>query len=515
MASSKKILINTLATYGRSVLSAALALFSGRWVLAALGASDFGLFSVVGAIIVFITFLNGVMAGSASRHLAFAIGRGETEEANKWFNTALVIHLLLPTVLILIGLPAGEYCIHKVFAIPPDRIDACIWVFRMSLVVAFVNMSAIPYVSMFNAKQHLSEIAGWGMLLSVYNFVLAYALTKLTGDLLLVYAGFGMLGQLLFLGIQIVRARILFPESRCHLKYWFDRKRFVELFSFASWSLFGSLGFVVRSQGSSILINLFFGTKVNAAFGIGSTVSTQASTFSTALRSAMAPEITSSEGRGDRARVINLALLACKSSALLIMLFAIPLLVEMEYVLNLWLRQPPPYTTIFCCLMLGELLIDSLTIGHMLAINASGRIAAYNVILGVVHALAVPAAWVFLKTGHPPGYVGIAALMTSGSLMIGRVLFARNLINMSARRWFQEVFLPSVAIGIGSASAAAVSQLWMSPSFLRLSIASGASFCTIGVLGWWLVLRPQERSLLINRIAGKVSAFKRRTRAEA
>lgn len=142
MNPSTRIILNTLAAYARSVLAAGLALFSGRWVLEALGASDFGLFSVVGAIIVFITFLNGVMSASASRHLAIAIGRGELEEANKWFNTALGIHLLLPTVLIVIGLPAGEYCIRNIFTIPPDRIGACIWVFRMSLVVAFVNMSA-------------------------------------------------------------------------------------------------------------------------------------------------------------------------------------------------------------------------------------------------------------------------------------------------------------------------------------------------------------------------------------
>jgi Na+-driven multidrug efflux pump len=178
MSSPKKFFINTVATYARSVLSAGLALFSSRWVLTALGASDYGLFNVVGAIIVFITFLNGVMASSAARHLAFSIGRGETEEANKWFNTALAIHLLLPTVLIVIGLPIGEYCVREVLSIPPERIGACIWVFRISLFIAFMNMLAIPYVAMFNAKQHLSEIAAWGMSLSVYNFLLAYALAK-------------------------------------------------------------------------------------------------------------------------------------------------------------------------------------------------------------------------------------------------------------------------------------------------------------------------------------------------
>jgi len=494
-----------MATYARSILSAGLALFSSRWVLQALGASDYGLFSVVGAIIVFITFLNGNMAASAARHLAFAIGRGESDEANKWFNTALGIHLLLPTVLVLIGLPIGEYCIREVFTIPAERIGVCIWVFRISLIVAFVNMLATPYMAMFNAKQHFSEAAVWGVFLSVYNFLLAYTLTKLSGDLLLGYAGFGMLGQILFLGIQIARARILFPECRCRLAYWFNRKRFAELFTFAAWSLFGTLGFILRTQGSSILINLFFGTKMNAAFGIGSTVSNQASTFSTALRGALAPEITASEGRGERDRVINLAMRACKFSVLLIMLFAIPLLVEMKYVLVLWLREPPPYTTVFCCLMLSELLIDALTIGHMLAVNASGKIAAYQTVLGTMNALALPLAWIFLKLGNPPAYVGVAALIATSLIMIGRLLFARHQIGMTTWRWAREVFLPCVVAGLGSAGAAAIWQLWMPASLLRLFVSSGASFCAIGLLGWFLVLSPQERAFLLQKIARRLS----------
>lgn len=489
-----------MATYARSILSAGLALFSGRWVLAALGASDFGLFSVVGAIIVFITFLNGVMSASASRHLAFAIGRGETEEANKWFNTALGIHLLLPTVLILIGLPVGEYCIRNVFTIPPDRIGACIWVFRMSLVVAFVNMSAIPYVAMFNAKQHLFEVAAWGMLLSAYNFILAYALTKLSGDLLLVYAGFGMFGQILFLGIQVARARLLFSECRCRLAHWFDRCRFTELFSFASWNLVGTLGVLLRTQGSSILINLFFGTKVNAAFGIGSTVSIQASTFSTALCGALAPEITASEGRGERKRVVNLALRACKFSALLIMLFAIPLLMEMDYVLKLWLRSPPPHTAVFCCLMIGALMVESLTIGHSLAINASGKIAGYSLVMGCVHAFTLPLAWIFLKLGYPPGSVGVASLIANVILTIGRLFFARYLINMPIWRWVAEVFSPCMVIAAITFMALAIFRAWVPPSFSRLLLSSGTAFVVLIVLSWTIGLQGQEKTYLIERL---------------
>jgi hypothetical protein len=192
------------------------------------------------------------------------------------------------------------------------------------------------------------------------------------------------------------------------------------------------------------------------------------------------------------------------------MLFAIPLLVEMDYVLKLWLRSPPPYTTVFCCLMLSELLIDALTIGHMLAVNASGKIAAYQTVLGAMNALALPLSWIFLKLGNPPAYVGVAALITTSLVLIGRVLFARHQIGMPAWRWLREVFLPCVAAGLGSAGAAAIWQLWMPASLMRLLVAFVASCCMIGLLGWRLALRPQERIFLVLKAAGQFPFLKKR-----
>ena len=502
----KRILINASAAYVRSLLAAGLALFSGRWVLEALGATDFGLFYVVGAVIVFITFLNSLMAASAARQLSFAIGQGEPEGAGKWFNTALCAHLLLPVVLVLVGLPIGEYCIRNVLEIPPDRVGACVWVFRLSLVTAFVNMASVPYLAVFNARQQLSEPAAWGMLLSVYQFALAYALTRIEGDLLLVYAGFGMLGHVMFTAVQVLRARALFPECRCRLEHWFHAGRLRTLLSFASWTLFGSLGYLLRTQGSSILLNLVCGAKVNAAYGIGVTVSQQASNLSMALRSALAPEITAREGRGERQRVISLALRACKFSTLLILLFAIPLLLEMETVLRLWLRTPPAHTTVFCRLMLCELLVDALTIGHILAINAVGRVAAYNLVLGALHALALPLAWWLLRLGHPPGAVGVAALAASVLLLGGRLWFVRRLLDLPVRAWVGGVFLPCLTAGLSATGAGALWLVWMEPTPWRLAASATTSVTVLVLIAWRVALNTEERDVILRKLSARLPA---------
>ena len=500
MSSSKVILLNTIATYVRSVIAAGLALFSGRWVLAALGASDFGLFNVVGAIIVFIGFLNGVLSASASRHMAFAIGRGDSDEVNGWFNTALNIHCLIPIALIALGLPIGEYCVRNVFTIPPDRISACLWVFRMSLLTTFVSMVSVPYTAMFSAKQCLTETALWGSFQSLLNFAFAYVLTLLKGDLLLVYAGFGMLSNLLLQGILILRARALFPECRCRFERWFDRKRFAELFSFAAWSLFGTIGFVLRNQGSAILLNLRFGPRVNAAFGISNTVLYQTSSLSTAMMSAITPEMTAREGRGDRTRMIDLAIRACKFSSLLVMLFAIPLLMETKYILTLWLREPPLYTSVFCRLMLFALLVEQISIGHAWAVYASGKIAVYQFALGLINGLTLPLAWVLLSCRSDPALVAMAMLFTGALIALGRVLLARHQINISVRRWIGEVLLPCMLTGLLAAGAAALPTIWLSPSLPRLIFSILGAWMMVALLGWAVVLRTQEKTILMDKV---------------
>jgi O-antigen/teichoic acid export membrane protein len=504
MMSSHRIVLNAAATYTRTVLAAGLALFSSRWVLDALGQSDYGLFSVVGSIIIFITILNRVMSVSSIRHFAFAIGKGDSDEVNKWFNASLSIYLILPVTLILIGWPVGEYCIRHVLTVPHGRIPACLWVFRLSLITAFFAMVSVPYMAMYAAQQYIAELALWGTLQSAFMFTFAYMLTKVTGDRLIFYTGYTVAIGVLFAVIQVIRARCLFSECRCHLARWFDHRLIKELFSFAIWNLFGSFGNMVRLQGSAILLNLFFGTKVNAAYGIANTVANQTSSLSAAMFGALSPEITASEGSGDRVRVLDFALRACKFVTLLMFFFAIPLMAEVEYVLLLWLRKPPQYTPIFCKLMMVMLLLDFMTIGHMMAVNACGKIRAFSVTIGIIHVFTIPLAWVFLRAGFAPTTVSIALVTTCGLGSLGRVFWARRLLQMPARRWVTEVFIPCAMVAAG-ASIAAVAPRWFMPqSFLRLCISTAASVAVTGVLGWFAVLNHREKLFVIESMGKAV-----------
>ena len=148
MTTSQRILFNALASYGRTMFAMLLGLFSSRWVLASLGSIDYGLMAVVGSLIVFISFLNGISSTACARFFALSIGRNDIEETNWWFNTALSIHVVLPIILIIIGFPIGEWAIDNFLSIPSDRLDTAHWVFRFSLVAMFFTMSSTPFLQL-------------------------------------------------------------------------------------------------------------------------------------------------------------------------------------------------------------------------------------------------------------------------------------------------------------------------------------------------------------------------------
>lgn len=521
MNSSQRIVLNTVATYTRSVLGAGLALFSSRWVLNALGQTDYGLFSVVGAIIVFITFLNTVMSGSAARHYAYSIGQGDLVEVCRWFNTALGIHLVLAAVLIVIGWPVGEYVVSHVLTIPADRISSCLWVFRLSLISAYVSMLSVPFVAMYTAKQRIAELAIWNMGHSLLMFALAWLLLQAPGDRLLYYAS-GMVGILVVIRLtQVVWALVAFQECRIHYHQWFHQSRIREIISFAGWNLIGSFGVILRNHGSAILLNLEFGPKVNAAYGIANQVSTQCDQLAAAMIGAFSPEITTSEGRGDRARMLTLAQRASKFGTLLVLFFTVPLMVEMDYVLRLWLRDPPLYSAMFCRLILVTFIIDRMSVGSMLAVIARGEIAAYQATVGTGLVLTLPLAWIFIKLGAPPTSVGVAFVVTIVAVSIGRVLWVRRLFGITVRQWANEVVLPCGVVAFVSTFAAIIPYLLLTTSFMRLVCTVLISIAVSVPAAWYLALKNDEREftqknlkLTFNKMTGVLNRIKRASVAD-
>jgi len=492
-----RIALNTGVTYLRSILGVGLALFSSRWILQALGTTDFGLFSVVGSLIVLLSFFNYVMASSVTRHFAFAIGNETNDNVNRWFNTSLSIHLFLPLVLIAIGWPIAEYAIRHWLTIPQNRLEACVIVFRMSLVGAFVNMASIPFIAMFMAKQRIAELSLWGMLQVFMSFSLAGILNLTSYDRLLFYAvGMISINTLISL-VQIARAIKLFSECALHLSSAFDAARLCELCHFAGWSLLEQAGHSLRGQGFTLLLNLYFGPTANAAFGIAKQVSSQTNQLANAMVISLGPEITSAEGRGDRKRMLWLAEKSSTFATLLVGLFAVPLISEMDYIVCFWLINPPEYTATFCRIILCTLLIGRLSVGYDLAIKAHGVIRGYQLtVMLAASLLAFPAGWLFLSRGLRPASISIAEMVCCILSVAGMLYWARRFFKISVFRWLLNVFFPCFLVLLISAGSALICQLMLEESFIRLVATVVACGTSTFMASWLIAIRKNEKDLL-------------------
>ena len=507
MTTHRRIALNVAATYGRSLFAAAVGMFSSRWIFLALGEVDYGLFAVVGSVIAFITFFNGVLGSSVTRFYAYAIGEArKMDDGNgqrhvrEWFNTALSVHTAVPLVLTLIGYPIGVYAICHWLQIPPNRVSACIWVFRISLVTAFVSMISIPFISLYTAYQDIAELSLYGVLNSALVFVSAYVLMSVESDRLVVYALIMMAIHVGIPLVQIARAFYKYKICRIDFKAWRNGARNRMLFSFAGWQFFGNCGAMMRAQACTMLTNVYFGPRLNAAYGISNTVLGQTGALTNALIGAFTPAITSEEGAGDRNRMISYAWRASRYGTCLLLLFLIPLSLEIHEVLRLWLKTPPSWTATLCLVAFMETVLNKMTVGQQLAIAAQGRIARYQATLGTIMIAAFPLAWILIICGCGPASVVLALVATTTACSLGRIWFGWRQLEMHPVDWMKEVLWPIAAVSACAFAAGGVVRFTMETSFLRICATSLMSFCAMVVSGWFVVLGQSERKRILGRL---------------
>ena len=467
-----------------------------------------GLYGVVGGLTVFITFFNGLLSGAVSRFYAFEIGRSQSaanpetalEECRKWFNTALLIHTIVPVGCLLAGYPIGVWAIHNFLAIPPDRTTACIWVFRFVCASCFVAMLNVPFQAMYTAKQYIAELTVYGVVTSTLQACFLYYIASHPSDWLVSYSAWTCFIAIVPQIAICLRALAVFPECRINLPYCWSGTRIRQLFSFAGWHAFGAFGAMLRGQGMAILVNKYFGARVNAAMSVANTVNGQSTSLVSAMQGAFTPAIVQACGFGDEDLMRRMAYRACKFGMLLALIFILPLAIEIDNVMRLWLKTPPPYTAGLCFCMLIQVLFDKSTIGHMIAVNAKGRIASYQLMLGGLLILTLPLAWIFVSVGMGVYSVGYALVIMTVFSAWGRTWFARSLVGMSLRYWLYNIILPVLAVTIVSAIFASLTRVLMQPSFVRLCVTTIASEFLFLPLSWLYVLDDNERNFVMRKI---------------
>ncbi len=515
MTENRRIFWNIVATYGRSLFALVCGLMTSRWILMALGQVDYGLFGLIGGLMVFIAFFNNVLGGAVSRFYAFSVGAARNEnngegmeECRRWFNTAVTIHSIVPCILIIIGYPIGIWLIENWFTIPMERVRDCIWVFRFTCVSCFIGMINIPFTAMYTAKQYIAELTVYSFVTTALNFGFVYYMVNNPGVWLKGWSLWTCVITIVPQLIICIRALIIFPECRLNVSYMWQIAYLKKIGSYASWQFLGCFCGLLRTQGITILINKFFGPKVNASMTIANTVNSQSATLSSSLLGAFAPAITSACGAKDYNRMAKLAYSAGKFGALLTLVFVIPLCLELPEVLKIWLKNPPPFTTGLCYCMIIYHLVDVCTNGHMVVVNATGRIAEYHVVLSLISIFTLPIAAICLYLGGSPYWVGYVLVIAIGLNSIGRVLFARWLVRLSVRYWVFKVVIPVFALLSVCSAVGLLTRLFIAPGITRIITTTLFVEPIFMFLTWKMVFDEYDRNFFLEKIRPRLVKIK-------
>ena len=509
MSPNRRIFLNIVATYGRTLVGAACGIFSTRWVLMALGKEDFGLFGLVGSLAIYLTFFNIYFSGALSRFYAYAVGQSRVsedievalEECRKWFSIGAAIHVAIPVVLIIVGYPIGAWAIRSgVVGVPEYRIDSCIWLWRFVCASSFVSMVNVPFSAMYTAKQYIAELTLYSFAQTIGRTVFIYYMTLRDTDWLVTY---GFVTCLIAIGPQVlicIRAMIIFKECRFRFAYLLHLDYVRRLGSYVGWQLFGGLGYLARYPFLTIIVNRYFGPKTTASFSIGVTMGGEASALTGALDTAFTPAITTACGEGNWERLRIMAYQASKFGTLLTLLFAIPMGLEMAEVLQLWLKEVPQWAEVICLIMLVVMVVDKFSLGHCIGVNASGQVARFQICRGLWCMTAMPFSICAVLFFHHVYAVVIALLLTTCLATISNIWLARTRIGLSAKYWLLKIMIPLSVVSLIACAIGLIPRCFMEQSFARVIVTTVITLMSLIPLSWLFVLNEDEKNFVARKL---------------
>lgn len=505
MTPARRIFINVIASHGRSIFVLACSFLTSRWALKVLGNESYGLLGLIGGMAIIISILNTSLAISINRFFAYAIGeeatnKCESNSCQKWFNVALFLHFSVAAILVIIGYPLFVWIIRHYIEAPPEAINDCIKVFRWTLLSAWIGMVTVPFRAMYTAKQHIAELTIYSFIqTTIYTCALYYMVTH-AGDWF-VWVAIWLCFQNSFVNIAIaLRALLIFPECKINPLYFFDKERITRLCNFSSWEFLGISSQAVRDQGLGFLVNKALGPSMNASYTIAWSLAGRTATFSNEIDVAFAPAISTAYGEGNRDFGQRLAFQCSKFGTAIIAIVALPLVIEMPKVLQIWLDVPPPQTTGICSLMCLSFIALKIGMGHHYAILAMGNNKILQLSTFCSYLLMIPFAWLCTRLGLGILSVGIAFLVFSTLLAAIKILIARRLVGLSIRKWLKTVFIP---IAIASCSASFITILWqliLPPTLIRVLLSAFTFAIVFSLIFWAIALTKDERSLVISKL---------------
>jgi O-antigen/teichoic acid export membrane protein len=499
---NKRIAKNTLMLYFRMLVMMAVSLYTSRVVLDTLGVSDYGIYNVVGGFVTMFSLISGAMTTATQRFLSFAIGEGKTDEVTSLFSTAVIIHIGLALIILLVGETVGVWFVSTQMNFPAGRYNAAVWVFEFSLITFLVSVISVPYNAAIIAYEKMSAFAYISIVEVLLKLGIVFLLLITPLDRLIFYA---LLMALVQVAVQCIYASYTHRKIKiCHCTWKLDRNYFKQMTSFVSWNLIGSLAGVCKDQGLNVVLNLFFGTAVNAARGVAVQVSTAINRFVTNFQMAMNPQIIKLYASNEKEEMFKLVFRGSRFSYMLLLCLSLPVIIEAPFILNVWLVKVPDYTVPFLRLVIFTALIDSMSNSLIVSMHASGKVRDYQIVVGGISLLTLPLAYLLLKMGYSPTSALVASLAISIACLFARVALLYRIIDFPALKFLRQVPLRMLIVTVLAYIFPVIVYNLIPINWPTFILVCAVSFISGVIACYYLGVEEHERAVIISKVKEKL-----------
>lgn len=502
---NRKIVKNSAYLYIRMMVTMVLGFVVTRIVLEKLGASDYGVYNVVGGFVSLFTVLNSILQGGTRRFLALRIGEGDCSKLKDTFSTAFVIHLGIAIIVFILLETIGLYFVNHKLNIDQERLSAANWVFQCSIVSVVMAITQTPFTAAVTAHEHFNIYAFMSIFDIVGRIIMLLLLTFIPGDKLIIYALIQMLIGLIVMVVYRWYCFMHFQE--CAFSLRIDKLSFREMIQFSGWSTIGHLSAVLNGQGMSILINLFFNTIMNATRGLASTVIFTINQLVSSFVMAAEPQLVKLYGAGEKEKFHRLIFNVSKYTLFLLAVFITPVLLEIDFVLALWLTEVPDYTSSFIRI---SLIVSFISYSNKFVdqgVVAIGRVKELNLFVAPLYLLTLPLAYFFLKMGFGPITVYWVSAVPLIIAMGLNLYIIHKYYDFPAMRYIVMVFLKNLMLIFLATIIPWLVQQQMQIGWLRfLVVCSLSVICTLTIL--YSIGLDDETRVIVKRQLTKLSLLK-------
>ena len=508
----KTVVHNTIMLYIRMCFLMIVGFVTTRVVLNSLGESDYGLNNAIAGFVALFSVLTNSLNAAISRFLTYELGKGNQEQLNRIFSTAVFIQFTMSLVLTILLETVGVWFMTNYMTIPVERLSASKWVLHFAVIQTFITLTFVPYSASIISHERMRIYAYVSIVEGILHLAIAYLINlDLWGDKLVFYSAAICTSNLVANLIYRVYCKKNFQE--CKIKWVFDKGLLKNIGGFAGWNMFGACSAVLRDQGINVLFNIFFGPSVNAARGISNQASGIATRFSYGFMQALNPQLTKSYASGNHDYMYSLLYQGTRMSFALFFLIALPIFVETDFLMNLWLVEVPGHTIAFIRIVLLLLFLDSINAGPLITIQlATGNIKKYQIVVGGLQLLDFPLAYILLKAGVNPETVMIMVVTVAFLCMVARLYMLKEMIDFPIKTYMKNVVQVELKVILLASILPVLLSVLLPDTLLSHLLVCGVSVLSAGIFVWFIDITKTEREKILRTLCNRVPVLKKYTR---